>query len=61
MMAGLIFFNCVPCRCSEVSRAEAAPEISVPEDILAVWDALCSGQPPPAVQSAAGVKLSGCA
>ena len=37
-----------------MGREEATPDPDAPQDILAVWDALCSGQPPPAVQLSAG-------
>ena len=34
-------------RCSQASRMEAAGAPEAPSDIGGVWDALCSGQPPP--------------
>ena len=48
-------------RCSQATRMEAAAAPKAPSDISGVWDALCSGQPPPAPKSQSPEQLQdGC-
>ncbi|KAK9918480.1 hypothetical protein WJX75_004379 [Coccomyxa subellipsoidea] len=57
----LSILSSLAARCSQATRMEAAAAPKAPSVISGVWDALCSGQPPPAPKSQSPEQLQdGC-